>query len=579
MKYKLRANISTDPERCLKELLSARGVTEIDEYIHPNKDYELSPYLLDNIKEGAELLIRHLNNEGEILFIVDADVDGVSSSAMLWSYIKDFWPYAHLHYLCHEHKGHGLSDLFDKVDGAGFDLIVLADAGSFDFEFYKKLHEQGTDCLSIDHHDGPGYCEDAIIVNNQLSKKYDNKMLCGAGVVYKFLCVLDDVLNNQRAEYYMDLCALGLISDCMSPAHPENRYYITKGLSAIHNGGFAALIEKQSFSLFRTSQLLTYIKIAFYIAPLINALVRVGTMEEKREMFQSFIEPDMLVQNEKRSAKPGDMVPISTEFARKATNAKARQTRINERATMALEGRVHELGLDDDKILIVPVFEEDEIPQELTGLIAAQLMNKFQRPAMLVRENNEGFMRGSLRGNASFEEVPDFKKFLLDSGLMDYAQGHANAAGVSFKKTQWKALLDYANSHISDEGLNPSYYVDFILKPTDDIKNIIMSLTGDESLWGNDVEEPKIVVENIPLNAKQLFVMGANKDSAKFSDNGVEYIRFKDNNFINEVTDQENSYITVYGTLSRNTFAGRTTAQVIINDYEITNCPKNTYEF
>lgn len=115
------------------------------------------------------------------------------------------------------------------------------------------------------------------------------------------------------------------IADCMSPADPETRYYISKGLTQINNGFFKQLIEQQSYSLFKTSNTLNYIKIAFYIAPLINAMVRVGTMEEKRQMFQAFIEPDAMIQSTKRGAKPGDMVRVCEEVARKATNAKSRQ--------------------------------------------------------------------------------------------------------------------------------------------------------------------------------------------------------------------------------------------------------------
>ena len=68
-------------------------------------------------------------------------------------------------------------------------------------------------------------------------------------------------------------------------------------------------------------------------------------------------------------------------------------------------------------------YDEDDIPQELRGLIAAQFVNKYHRPTMIGKTNEEGFFRGSIRGNDSFEEVPDFKKFLNESELMEYLAG------------------------------------------------------------------------------------------------------------------------------------------------------------
>ena len=153
----------------------------------------------------------------------------------------------------------------------------------------KELKEHGKDVVVIDHHEAERYSENAIVVNNQLSERYPNKSLCGAGVVYKLLMVLDEkILRPDKAGYakhFIDLCALANIADCMSMKAPETRYYIVEGLKQINNEGFKALIDQQSFSLFKENDTLNYISIAFYIAPLINAVIRVGTMKEK-EMFE-----------------------------------------------------------------------------------------------------------------------------------------------------------------------------------------------------------------------------------------------------------------------------------------------------
>lgn len=358
------------------------------------------------------------------------------------------------------------------------------------------------------------------------------------------------------------------VADCMSPTDPETRYYISKGLTQINNGFFKQLIVQQSFSLFKNSDGLNYIKIAYYIAPLINAMVRVGTMEEKRQMFQAFIEPDTMIQSTKRGAKAGDMVPISEEVARKATNAKSRQNRIKEKATELLEGRIQKEGLLDNKILVIEVYDEDNIPQELRGLIAAQFVNKYHRPTMIGKTNEEGFFRGSIRGNDSFEEVPDFKKFLENSGCMEGVYGHKNAAGYSIPYNRISDLISYANTTISDQGLENVYDVDYIFKANENFTQLGFELAAAEDFWGNEIKEPTVVVEDIPLSS--VIVMGEKRDTTKISYGGLNYIRFKDTDFAQLASHTTNgSTITIYGKFNINVYAGRKYLQIFIDDYEI----------
>lgn len=571
MKYKLLNELSHNPQMCLEELLMSRGVEEVEGYIYPSQDYELKPDLLDNIDDAALLLLTHLKNKDAILLVVDSDADGFCSSAMMYNYIKHFFPEITLDYICHEHKAHGLDDIINQVLESDYDLIICPDASSFDIEEHKLLKENGKTVLVIDHHDAPEYSPYATVVNNQLSEKYYNKGLCGAGVVYKFLTVMDQYLNsNNHSKEYLDLCALANVADCMSPTNLETRYYITEGLKPenIKNEGFKAFIKAQEFSLSKAAgKDMDYMKVAFYIAPLINAITRVGTMDEKHLLFEAFIHPNDLVQSGKRGAKEGDMEKVAVEAARIATNARARQNRIKEKAEELLDYRIHKFDLLENKIIVIEVYEEDKIPQELTGLLATQFVSKYGRPCMVVRRNEEGLLQGSLRGNENFQEVPDFKSFLLNSGIMNYVEGHPNAAGVGVHEKNLDSLLAYANSQISEEGLENIYGVDYIFNETENFTQLAINLASDPSLWGNDVYEPKVVVENVPVS--NLFIMGADKSSVKWSHNGVEYVRFKDTDFIDEVQQYDRCEITVYGTLAVNEWAGRKTPQIRIEDWSI----------
>ena len=120
------------------------------------------------------------------------------------------------------------------------------------------------------------------------------------------------------------------------------------------------------------------------------------------------------------------------------------------------------------------------------------------------------------------------------------------------------------------------YEVDYIFDWAERYDGIILAVTEHPDLWGNDVEEPTIVIENIPFNGTDWQIMGANKDSAKLYCNRTEFVRFKDIDFCQEVSAIRQGQITIYGELKKNTWRGRTTAQVLIKDYEIRD---TTYEF
>ena len=581
MRYRLRKEYSTNPDKALKELLQDRGVTDIENFLNPSDKCELNPHLLKNIDAAAEKLLYHLRKNSDILFIVDCDADGFTSSAILWLYIKHIYPDARLEFTVHEHKQHGLNDKIDWItDEAKWDLIICPDAGSYDIEEHRALGELGMDIICLDHHDqlydnqgNPVISNfpNAIIVNNQLSSEYSNKSLCGAGVVYKFCEVLDEILGINQAHHYIDLAALGEIADVMDRTNIETNYIMMEGLKNIRNEGFRTLIEAQAYSLKEKATVpyigLSPIDIAFYIAPLINAITRVGTLFEKETMFYCFIEPNKAMPSSKRGAKPGDIEYAAEQTARVGKNAKARQDRLKEQAIGIVDFKIQKDGLNDNNIIIVELDGSDNIPQELTGLIAMNVVSKYHKPVMIGRRNNDNEIQGSIRSDGNFAGLPSFKKFLEDSGLVTYTAGHDNAAGWGLNGDKLNALLNYANSHLKAEDFENCYIVDYVLDGSDYNDELLGSLAAHPEYFGNHIEEPMIVVKNIPLMS--VMAMGTNKDSMKVSYNGIDYIRFKDLDFVEKILKNRTKKLTVYGRASLNEWMGKTTVQCLISDYEL----------
>lgn len=475
-------------EHYLESLLKLRGIDNYLEYLNPKSEDLCNPYDLDNISEAANLLLEKLEDKtSEISFIVDCDQDGYTSSAMLWNYIKEQYPEAKLSYKIHSGKQHGLEDMIDGIENSreNIDLLIIPDAGSNDYEYHKRLSDMGIPIIVLDHHEAEKYSEYAIVVNNQLSKNYPNKGLSGAGVVYKFLEVLDDKLGIQKADNYLDLAAVGIVGDMMTMTTIENRYIVSKGLSNIKNNCIEEIINKQSFSI-KDKNHITPITVSFYIAPLINAVIRVGRESEKEVLFLSLIDGKRMVPKTSRGKiVEGQFESLGEQNARNCVNARGRQNRAKDKAIEQLEMKIIKNGLDENKIIFVEIDNED-IDSTLTGLVAMQLMAKYKKPVIVARENDEGFLRGSARGDSK-SELKDLRQFFIDSGYFEYAEGHAAAHGISIEKSKLDGFINYANKALENVNFNEGVYeADFVFKAdeSEEIAKAILDLTQYPEIWG-----------------------------------------------------------------------------------------------
>lgn len=140
----------------LENLLRSRGVDDIKQFINPPSMCLADPADLDNINLGVQWLEETLAKpNSRILIIVDSDVDGYTSAAIVWNYIRAIAPNQDLNFILHEHKQHGLEDHIENLlnQNESFDLIILPDSSSNDFEHHEKLGSCGMRCLVLDHHD------------------------------------------------------------------------------------------------------------------------------------------------------------------------------------------------------------------------------------------------------------------------------------------------------------------------------------------------------------------------------------------------------------------------------------------
>lgn len=576
MKYKLiNKDIKTN---YLKEFLTERGITDIDGFLNPSNTFLHDPEDLLNAKQAAEKVLEYVNNKAKILTIVDADVDGFTSSAIIYQYIKKLDKDADIDFILHEHKGHGLSDLIDDIinNTEHYDLIIIPDAGTNDYQHIEDLKQLNTFVVILDHHilnEDSEISSNCIIVNNQISPNYPNKDLTGAGVTWQFCRLLDRLTGFDYANDFIDLAALGIISDMGSICSLENRYIIQEGLKNIKNFFFESACQKQDYSMGGKKN---YISVAFYITPLLNSLIRVGSQPEKERLFLAMIDGHQLVPCNKRGAK-GTLEKVAIESLRECTNTKSKQDKITTNAMEQLNIKIFNNNLLDNRVLFVELEDEDDFPQEVNGLVAMKLSAHHKHPTLLGRLNKEGDIKGSIRG-LNNSDMGSFRDMLLGSGLFEYVSGHDGAAGFSIPKKNIDKLMEYSNSILADVNFNEDYYeVNFVRFAADkDIADIILDLGSRPDIWGQNNKEPYIYVSDINLKKSDIQIIGARKDTVKFEKFGVVYIKFFAKDLIAELENYDEIKMEVVGKANLNEWAGRVTPQIMIENYEIKD---NEYGF
>lgn len=569
MKIKLvNDNITSD---YTKNLLRARGVDNIDDFLSPSEKNLQSWEDLDNIKLGVDLVKNTINDKKPYAILIDPDNDGFTSFAILYQYLKRLNPEKEIEYFVHSAKQHGLEDTYQVFQDKEYSVVFLPDSSSNDGVFAKEIN--APICV-IDHHEIDNEPSDnMIVINNQSSAKYKNKYLSGAGMVWQFCRAMDYYFGHEWAYDYTDLAAVGICGDAMSGLEIENQYIWSYGFSHINNFFLKTLIDKQNFSM---KGIVNPTTVAFYISPLLNAVTRVGTTEEKLHMAEAFINGEKLIPSNKKGHK-GELVALAAEATRECVNAKSRQARILDNIEEKIDIKINKKDLLINKVLFVELDDDDDFPSTLNGLLATRLTNKYSRPTIVARANDDGYIRGSARAIKT-ENMDSFKQYLEESEMFEYVLGHPLAFGCSISSYNLDKFFSYSNDSLKDVELGEKCYsVNFIRDAMDnDIDNLIRDVGEYEYIWSNQNDEPTIYIDNIILSTNEIQIIGTNRDTVKFTKNGITYIKFKANELIDELSGMKDIIMKIVGRCNINEWNGIKNPQIIIDDYEIID---NMYGF
>lgn len=582
MKYQLIAPVCPHYSS-IEQVLVNRGIEYKDIYHYLNTtDNDIASYKLfgeERLKKAATALITTIKNNYNCLIIVDSDCDGFTSSATLINYLYDLFPHwvtNHLRWFMHEGKQHGLSDL--KVNLEELALIIVPDAGSNDYEYHEALKKEGIEVIVLDHHDAKEESKNAIIINNQLSD-YPNKNLSGVGVTWQFCKYLDDLLKINNADRYLDLVALGNCADMMSMTSFETKHIINKGFKNVINPFFSAMVEKNSYSM---KNKINHTSVAFYVAPYVNAIVRSGTITEKQLIFKSMLnfEAYKMILSNKRGHKLGEEEMLIDQAIRTAVNVKNRQTKAQDAGMTLIENLIVENNMMEHKVLLF-LLEPGQIDRNIAGLCANKIMAKYQRPCcILTRVEEEGQVsyQGSARGYDK-GGVTDFKGICMATEVIMYAEGHPGAFGLGIEESKIDLFIEKTDELLAHMSSEPIYLVDYIYKGVSVKSEDILNIADMDDLWGKDIDEPWIVLEDLAITKDMVTVYAKKDNTLKITlPNGISLMKFKASDDECEMFEtNERVRINVVGRCNKNEWNGFTSAQLFIEEYDVLSTNKHLF--
>ena len=525
------------------DYLQSCGVEDIQEFIKPTGKWvePCEHYIDKNTYEQwcnyFNELVYNLHDKDKIYIVCDCDCDGICSATISYKYLRHIGiSEENIVVLFHTLKQHGLSkDIMTQIKDDCI-LLWIPDAGSNDMVQCQEITSRtGCQILITDHHQYENHSlKNVTIISNQLPY-IQNKALSGSGVTFKFVSAMCKYKNDIWYNTQVDLVMLGNLADVMDMSSMENRCFNYFGLRAITNEFLIELCNEFC------PKNITPKDIVWGISPKINAVFRSDNQQLKKDMFWAFV---------------GENKDYANIISQMKTQHNKQKNESNKIYKQIIEQECEE----DNKVLIKFCDETS-----YTGLVANKLMEYYNKPIFLVHNDGQ-LCFGSCRSQFPIREQ------LIDSGCVQFAQGHDTVFGLAFDSdkiqdlTQWIEKLDLPSEpkidvvHSFDANLIPQklYYIskDF------------------NELWGHGVEEPLYHIHNITINSKDIQLLGANKTTIKFNYKGVDYIKFFANDNIKsdfKVGEDKKITIEIVGKLQINEWRGSESKQVLIEKYEVTD--------
>lgn len=386
------------------------------------------PFLLKDMDKAAARITRAVDNMEKIAVYGDYDADGVTSTAMLYSYLETRGADVIFYIPQREGEGYGMNiGAVEYLKEQGVSLIVTVDNGISSVQEVARANELGIDVVVTDHHRPQEILPDAVAVVDAYRPDDTSpyKHFSGVGIAFKLLMALEDGAGDVEdlLEAYSDLAAIGTIGDIV-PLTGENRTLIRAGLERLSQSdrpGVQALLENAGIA----GKALTSTNVAFTLVPRINATGRMGAPERAVRLLISGYEEEAEVLSEEICADNEERRRVEAEIA--------------EAAFADIEAK----GYMKDRVVVV---DGENWHHGVIGIVASRVTERCGKPCMII-SRGETEARGSGR---SIEGFSLFEAICACGDLLIKFGGHPMAAGITLKPENIEAFRKRINQYAAE---------------------------------------------------------------------------------------------------------------------------------
>nr|WP_269205960.1 single-stranded-DNA-specific exonuclease RecJ [Clostridium botulinum] len=546
---------------------------ETKKFLRASLEDLYSPFLMQDMQKGIDIILDAIDEGKKIVVYGDYDADGVTSTAILYKGLLELDANVEYYIPDREAEGYGMcSNRIKILKEQGTDIILTCDNGISAVEEVKLAKELGMQVVITDHHELPFKDEqsereyiipnaDAIINPKRNDCEYPFKMLCGAGIAFKFIQALyiNVGIDDKKAYKFIELAGIGTICDVVDLVG-ENRIIAKNSLKMISNTtnlGLKCLIDVLGIN---NKEVKSY-NIGFMIGPCINATGRLDT---------AALSVELLITNDEERAK---------ELASILNDLNKTRQEMTMRNVEEIIDVVENSSFKEDKVLVI--YKED-IHESIAGIVAGKVREKFNVPTIILTKGKE-MPKGSGR---SIEEYNLFEELLKCKDLLDKFGGHPMAAGLSIKEENISELRQRLNKNckLTDNDIIPKIKID---------KRIPLDIVNDELISEMEILEPFGKGNSSPLFAEknvsvsQVRVIGKNQNTLKLTciindKQKIEAISFNKVNEFKEMLEAkfENTFEKILLNSSNlkldlifypiiNEFNGNRTVQLRIKDFRL----------
>ncbi len=428
----------------LAKILAGRGFSDPDyvfSFLHPSLKDIPDPFLFRDMNKSVKRIWDAIRRGEKIGIHGDYDVDGITSTAVLYNFFKEIgYERISVYLPSRIGEGYGLSvEAIKKFLSEGVKLIITVDCGSSDIDKIKFAISSGVDVIVTDHHDVPesGESIDVFINPKRKGCSFPFHELAGVGVAFYLIIALRKYLRNigyfkkirePNLKKYLDLVAIGTFADVV-PLRGVNRVFTSVGLEVLNNTTRPGLVALKEIA--EIEDKITPFTVSFVIAPRINASARLG---------DSSLPLRLLITNSEVEA-----IKIARELEKRNRERQELQ-RLTEKEALKM---MEEKDLKDRNSLIL--YNPSWHPG-IIGLVAAKLSEKFGKPTFILGKKEDGTTVGSGRTPPGFHL---FKTLDAINDLFLSYGGHSLAAGLTIEEDRIPKLVSAFEEYVMKHPLSP----------------------------------------------------------------------------------------------------------------------------